>query len=178
MSRIIGRGRYASETYPEAPRSAIVNASATYLEIATDHPNSAPDAPAWVEISAGVPLELSFASWSPGDVLCIDVYSRGVPNSDIGPLLAWQITPKVNVGSGWQAIFPGSGVQTIASSTALSAASLSSFTSVQLDSPPTVRLEIVTALSSENPQITLPISLRLVRVPASEWQSPPNNVLV
>ena len=174
MAHVIGFGRRARETYPEAPRAG--GALGALLQAAEQHtliPNHTSDALPFVLQDVGVPLEVAFTNWTPNDVLVIDVYSIVLIDPEIGNA-SYSLTPAVNVGAGWQTVTPVSGELLVTQS---SGGSATATTAVRLSAAPTVRLVLASAGSPDaNP--VLPILLRLSRYSGPSWIQGPDNTLV
>jgi hypothetical protein len=140
--------------------------------------NVIPDLPDFVLRSLAVPLQVNFPSWNAGDVLVVEVYSERVINPEASVQVAYILTPKIDVGAGFQSATPTDGNSLVGSVSALSGISLMSTTAVRLNAAPTVRVEMVNAGNSGENQELQKCLLRAYRYSGSSWIQGPVNTLV
>lgn len=110
MGKIIGKGRYASETYPETLK---INSSSGLLQYGTAYTASGNLDPigAFTPIPAAVSgnVVITFTDWTAGDVLDGDV-AFTIASSVIGQInLVVRVEVSLDGGSTWNYIDGGSG---------------------------------------------------------------------
>lgn len=158
---------------PSGPRAL----GASILQIAEENatiPNLVPDVPTFVFASPGVPLEVAFTEWTPGDVLVIEHYS--LCTVDAGPT-NYKLTPKVDVGAGFKNISPTDGSSLVGPGSP-SFSSSGTPSAVRLDKAPKIRLELLNGGSPGFPNPVFPILLRCYRTKGDAWIQGPAGVLV
>lgn len=125
-----------------------------------------------------VDLEVVFSAWDPGDVLLINVDSGSYLNPELSNQIAYDLTPVIDVGMGWQQISPGSEAVMVQSDGPVSAISQFGSMAIRLDSPPRIKLVLSEKGSTGLSGFVSNIRLRAWRCAGANWIQGPVGVLV